>query len=125
MKKGKEKVTTERDMKFPDYTVRGLFHRILTELLEINRLLRKLTREVNTMSSDSQAALDEMKAEVERNTTVTGSVKALIDGFIAAAGEAADDPEEIRALIATLKQNTDVLAAAVPANTPTPTEPPA
>lgn len=96
-----------------DYTHRGLFRLVLNSLNE-------LKLELSIIMSQVQDSINEMRAEVERQTTVVASVKALIDGFITAAGEAADDPEEIRALVAGLKTNTDALAAAVPSNTPAP-----
>jgi len=71
-----------------------------------------------------QDAINELNAEVTRQTTAVASIKALIDGFIAATEEAKDDPEELAALLAGFKANTDALAAAVPANVPPVENPP-
>ena len=75
------------------------------------------------MARDIEAALAELQAEVDRNTTVDGSAVALISGLAAQIIAAANDPAAVRALGTALKNSTDALAAAVAANTPA--EPPA
>lgn len=62
--------------------------------------------------------LDDLTAEVERNTTVEGSVLTLIQGFAAQLAAAGTDPKKLAALATTLKTSNDALAAAVLANTP-------
>lgn len=94
-----------------DYTYRGLFRLVLNEVKDLKLELRK------TMSA-VQDGINSLKAEVTRQTTEVASIKALIDGFIAAAEDAKDDPAELQALLDGFKANTDALAAAVPANTP-------
>lgn len=69
------------------------------------------------MSAETQAALDEMAAAVEANTTVTGSVVTLVNKLATQIHDAADDPEEVRALADKLKANTQAIADAVAANT--------
>jgi hypothetical protein len=69
------------------------------------------------------AALAELQAEVDRNTTVDGSAVALIAGLADQIIASANDPVAVRALGAALKASTDSLAAAISANTPS--EPPA
>ena len=64
------------------------------------------------------AAIDDLTAEVTRDTTVIGSAVTLINGFAAQLAAAGTDPAKLAALQATLKTNVDDLAAAVAANTP-------
>lgn len=99
---------------------------LLSRLARIEADLKYLKRasvreEYRDMSA--QQEISELKAEVERSTTVVGSTKALIQGLIDQLAQNADNPEEIRAITAQLRVNLDSLAAAVPANTPTPTPP--
>ncbi len=62
--------------------------------------------------------LDDLTAEVARNTTVEKSALALIQGFAAALAAAGTDPVKLQALRDSLAANDDELAAAVEANTP-------
>jgi hypothetical protein len=64
------------------------------------------------------AAIAELQAEVDRNSTVDGSAVALIAGLADQIIASANDPTAVRALGAALKASTDSLAAAVSANTP-------
>lgn len=66
------------------------------------------------------AAIDDLKAEVARNTTVEQSAVALMAGISAqlAAAIASGDMTQVQAVADTLKANDDALAAAVAANTP-------
>lgn len=72
------------------------------------------------------AALDELTAEVEENSTVIGSAVALIQGLKEKLDAAGTDPIKLKALSDQLDSNSKALAAAVAANTPSeepPTEP--
>lgn len=72
------------------------------------------------------AALDELTAEVEENSTVIGSAVALIQGLKEKLDAAGTDPVKLKALSDQLDSNSKALAAAVAANTPAeepPTEP--
>lgn len=69
------------------------------------------------------AELDDLKAQVARNTDVEDSALLLIQGIAAklAAAIAAGDPAALKELETQLKTSADALAAAVAANTtPTP-----
>lgn len=69
------------------------------------------------------AELDDLKAQVARNTDVEDSALTLIQGIAAklAAAIAAGDPAALKELETQLKTHADALAAAVAANTtPTP-----
>lgn len=62
--------------------------------------------------------LSELQAEVERNATVDGSAKALIEGLASQLEAAKGDSEAIQTIVDQLRSNNDALAAAVSANTP-------
>lgn len=64
------------------------------------------------------ADLSDLEAEVERNTSVDGSVVALLESIVAQLEAAKTDPVKIQALVDKLKADNDKLAAAVAANTP-------
>lgn len=66
------------------------------------------------------AAIDDLKAEVARNTEVERSALALIKGLSdqLAAAIASGDMSQVQAVVDSLKANDDELAAGVAANTP-------
>lgn len=66
----------------------------------------------------TQEKIDELKAALEANTSVTDSVVQAFNRFMDEAEEAKDDPEELQALIDGYRANTERLAAAVAASTP-------
>lgn len=68
--------------------------------------------------SKTSDALDALTAEVTRAKTVDDSAAALLAGLSALLLENANNPEAIQALAASLKSQSDDLAAAVSANTP-------
>ena len=74
--------------------------------------------QVLTKESTIMAAIDDLQAEVTRDTTVIGSAVTLINGFAAQLAAAGTDPAKLQALQNTLKTNVDALASAVAANTP-------
>lgn len=62
--------------------------------------------------------LSALTSEVERNTTVDGSAKALILLFADQIEAAKGDQAKLDALVATMRGSSDDLSAAVSANTP-------
>lgn len=62
--------------------------------------------------------LDNLETEVTELVTVTESAVKLIQGLSDQLKAAGTDPAKLKALITQLDQNTNVLAAAVAANTP-------
>ena len=64
------------------------------------------------------SALDDLTAQVQANKTVTDSAIALINGIADRIAAAGTDQGKLADLTASLKSETDVLAAAVQANTP-------
>jgi hypothetical protein len=88
----------------------------------LKRILR-ITEKVLEMTKETQDAIDELRVQVQRNTSVTQGVQTLIGNLASQIEQAADDPEEVRSLAAELRTSTDALAQAVQANTPTSTQP--
>jgi hypothetical protein len=80
--------------------------------------LLTLVRAIAGKETTQMAAIDDLAAKVARNTSVTGSALALIQGFAAQLAAAGTDPTKLKALGDTLTANDDALAAAVAANTP-------
>ena len=74
----------------------------------------------------TDVALTALREEVSQQTTVIQSAVTLIGGLAAQIEAAADDPDEIHAIAATLRAQTQTLAQAVEEHTPTepPVEPP-
>jgi hypothetical protein len=64
------------------------------------------------------AELDDLKAQVEANRTVSQSALTLINGIAARIAAAGTDPAALKSLTDSLKSDDDALAAAVTANTP-------
>lgn len=64
--------------------------------------------------------LADLEAAVARNTTVTGSVKALVVGLAERIAAAGTDPAKLAALTASLTASADELTAMVTENTPVP-----
>jgi hypothetical protein len=62
--------------------------------------------------------LENLRVQVERNTTVAGSAASLISQLAQMVRDAADDPEQVRALADQISSTADSLAAAVETNTP-------
>jgi hypothetical protein len=83
-------------------------------------LLVKLVTEVRKMS----VQLDALIAAVTANTTVTGSAIALLNGLHAKIlellAQEVIDPAAVQTLADNLSADTQALAAAITANTPTP-----
>lgn len=76
-----------------------------------------LRHAITDLKEKMMAALDDLQKAVERNTSVTQSVIALIKGFASKFQDAKDDPVRVEQLVAQLNHNADDLAAAVAANT--------
>lgn len=84
---------------------------------QLDRIERKLDA-LAQQETNIMAAIDDLTAEVTRDTTVIDSATTLIKGFGAQLAAAGTDPAKLAALQNTLKTNVDSLAAAVAANTP-------
>jgi peptidoglycan hydrolase CwlO-like protein len=85
--------------------LRHIDHRIRAQSDAIEHLIETMQK------------LDHLQAEVARNTEVTTSAIALIQGLAAKIEELKNDPAALQALADSLKANDDAMAAAVTANT--------
>ena len=101
----------------PKDNIRDTLIRIENRLNDVFSLLK--SQGVITMS-----VLDDLTAEVARNTSVDESAKVLVTGLAAKIQELIDasagsvDPAALQGLVDTLKADNDSLSAAVTANTP-------
>lgn len=111
--RNRDRGAKERCLDLDDYTLKGVLKLVFMKLEEIFH-----------MGEETQAAIDEMRTEVERLPAVIDSVKTLIQSMADQITEAADDPEEVRSLATDLRAQVDALSEAVVANTPqAPVEP--
>jgi ABC-type transporter Mla subunit MlaD len=92
---------------------------IESQLADIRRLLAQLTQMEGAIMSD----LTSLQAEVEANTTVVDSVKALVQRLADEIAAAGTDQPALDALVASLRANDGTLADLVTANTPVETPP--
>lgn len=70
-------------------------------------------------TSNSQQIIENLRVEVERNTSVDDSAITLLTSLAARVEELKNDPVALQALADQLTSSSDALAAAVTANTPT------
>jgi uncharacterized protein YoxC len=92
------------------FTVRQVSHQAERVLESLQRLERG--------QHMAQEDIDRLKAALSTNTSAIAGVSALITDLAQRVRDAADDPEEIRALADELEQNNAALAKAVTDNTP-------
>lgn len=83
---------------------------------EVLSFLEKISKKVNKI----MATMNDLRAAVERNTSVDDSVLALLSGISQQLkdAQAQNDPAAIDAVIAQLDANTQKMTDAVKANTP-------
>jgi hypothetical protein len=91
---------------------------ILERLDRIEAALRSLGARVTQGRILVQAALQELEAEVSRNTEVDESAKVLLQRLADLIEQSAGNPDAVRALAGRLRSSTDVLAEAIVAHTP-------
>lgn len=80
------------------------------------------TRSQNVSTPSMEQVIEELRAEVERNSSVDDSAIQLIMTLADQIEEHQNNPAELQTLVATLRAKTDALAAAVVARTPPPPE---
>lgn len=87
---------------------------------QILDLLHRIDIRLTQLEKHIMSALDNLRAQVERNTSVTDSAITLLQGLKSQldAAIASGDPAAVQAVADTLGSETDKLAAAVTANTP-------
>ena len=92
---------------------------LLGELIDVGKDIRDLFRSLQQGQQNMTAELVALQAQVAQTDTVIASAITLIQGIAAQLEAIKDDPAAIAALAADLHTQTDALAAAVTANTPT------
>ncbi len=90
---------------------------IVRDIDNLTREVRSLQRTLARMERNMADKFDELVAEVESLTTVTEGAVALIDSLRDQLVDAADDPEQIAAIVASLDSSRSKLAAALATNT--------
>lgn len=86
------------------------------EVAQIKRITRGGFKDIRK----KLMVLDDLEAEVARETTVVDSVLALVTQLLAQVEANKTDPVRLQAIVDSVRANDDKLAAAVTANTPTP-----
>jgi hypothetical protein len=97
---------------------------VMAKLVKIELEQQEQTGLLSALFARSQimsAEMDTLSAQVTQTLTVEQSALTLIQGIAAQVADAAGDRTKSLALSATLKTSADALAAAIVANTPTPT----
>lgn len=94
------------------------------------RLLEAVVAGISTLKKGMnmlQDEIDKLREDVRANTSATQAAATLLDQLAGRLEQAADDPDEIRAIAASVRANSQSLGDAVTRNTPAeePTEPPA
>ena len=96
------------------------YNQILTLRTEVAQLKRMIRHGFKTIK-EKLMVLDDLEAEVARETTVVDSVLALVTKLLAEVEANKTDPVRLQAIVDQVRANDDRLSAAVVANTPTPT----
>lgn len=81
------------------------------EVAQVKRMIRKQGRQI-------MAALDDLEAELTRNTSTVDSTLTLVTRLLSEIEAAKMDPARVQAVVDKFRANDDRLAAAVDANTP-------
>jgi hypothetical protein len=98
---------------------------VLNAILNSDSKTATLLAELKAQGASMTTQLQTLTDQVTANNTLIGSAVTLIGGLAAQIQANVNDPVALQALADSLKQNDDTLAAAVVANTPAPTPPPA
>lgn len=85
--------------------------------------LAEVASSINQLEQIMGQQLDQLKAEVARNTAVDESVITLVNGLAAKIEAAKEDPAAIQALADELRNSSDKVADVVTKNTPAETPP--
>lgn len=93
--------------------------RLVTRLSALSKLVSNLANQERKRDSKMADTLDDIFAEVERNTTIGGSIVVLVERLLTQQGV---DPVRRQAILDALRADSDKLEAIVIANTPA--EPP-
>lgn len=76
------------------------------------------TRDVTMSTPSMEAVIEQLRTEVERNSTVDSSAITLLETLADKIEQLKQNPTELQALVDSMRAQSDALAAAVVANTP-------
>lgn len=76
------------------------------------------TRDVTMSTPSMEAVIEQLRTEVERNSTVDASAITLLQTLADKIEQLKQNPTELQALVDSLRAQSDALAAAVVTNTP-------
>lgn len=76
------------------------------------------TRSLNVSTPSMEQVIEQLRAEVERNSSVDSSAITLLQTLADKIEQIQNSPAELQALVESLRAQSDTLAAAVVANTP-------
>lgn len=107
-------------MPWIDKPLYNILQDISSDLARIERKLSRYNLAEVRRDEMAQQDIDRLKTAVERNSTVSGSAVALIQGLAQQIRDAGDDPAELKALAESIEAQAQGLADAITANTPTP-----
>jgi DNA repair exonuclease SbcCD ATPase subunit len=82
------------------------------------RVRTSSTRSDTVSTPSMEQVIEQLRAEVERNSSVDDSAIQLIMNLADQIEQHQNNPAELQALVTTLREKTDALAASVVANTP-------
>lgn len=85
---------------------------------EAPRLRTSSTRSFTVSTPSMEQAIEQLRAEIERNSSVDASAITLLTTLADKIEQLKNNPTELTALVASLRSQSDTLAAAVVANTP-------
>lgn len=104
-----------------DPAIAAKLEQILIALAGLKAQQAIQTQEISKMAGELEA----VEAEVARNTTVDGSILALVNGLAAQIASMKNDPVRLQALADSLRRDNDAIVAKVREHTPEPEPPPA
>jgi hypothetical protein len=82
------------------------------------RVWTSSTRSDTVSTPSMEQVIEQLRVEVERNSSVDDSAIQLITTLVDQIEQNQNNPAELQALVTTLREKTDALAASVGANTP-------
>jgi chromosome segregation ATPase len=89
------------------------------------RSWKSSTRSETVSTPSMEQAIEQLRAEIERNSSVDDSAIQLLSNLADKIEELKNSPAELTTLVESLRSQSDALAAAVVANTPAAENPPA
>ena len=90
----------------------------IDQILMIVQDIQTIVKDIQSKGVKETMTLDELKTQVDANTSVEQSAITLINGLAAQIAAVATDPAKVQALADELKTSATALSTAITANTP-------